>query len=611
MALYQNITITQAGASLMSRILTEGGDPLTFEAVAVGSGQLATGADPATLTALINEAKRLPVEAVERNSGRITVSARLATDTLTADIYQREVGIYANGILFAYGNTGDKYDYIPATGKNAAVQKVIRVPLAIGTMQTTFAEMDSTDLMTHAAFNSRLQETIPGMVTAYMNTLVNGDGDIDFFLTVDPTYNPTSPYAQSGKAVAQAVYALEEKSALLASSNKFTGVNTFSGTTICAGQAQFQKTTVFTGTDNYFGSGIRVLPLGVKNALGKDAYGLSVTPPASDGSGGGLQIWGVQFMQGDNWGNTAFKMVHNEISLTSLTESAIGFDYSNVVHFRTFPNDGSAANDGQGAIFDFRAWQWDNDTHDTANGHCPVQILKTNAGKLVPESVLNMGESDERYILKNKPLNAYELYKGQDITTIPVDLSDALYAVSTFANCTELQSIDGLSMRSVMNTAAMCTNCKSLKSAKNVDCFMSHNTTSMYQNCTGLTDISGSNYEYTEIAASMFRKCDLRTTGGAVFSHLVFATGMFAENSNLEEITTSVKLGRLQSAGDMFAGCKLNLASVQHIASSINHIASGGITIGINAALQGNAEVETALNTIRSKGWGVTVEYNS
>ena len=142
MALYQKITITDAGAALMSRILTQGGGPLTFEAVAVGSGELNAGEKPEELTGLKAEAKRLPVEAVKNENGRITVTARLATDTLSADLYHREVGIIANGILLAYGNTGAQYDYIPAAGKNAAVQKTIRVPLAIGNMEATFAEMD-------------------------------------------------------------------------------------------------------------------------------------------------------------------------------------------------------------------------------------------------------------------------------------------------------------------------------------------------------------------------------------------------------------------------------------------------------------------------------------
>lgn len=160
MALYQQITITEAGAQLISGIILNGGTPLTFEAVAVGSGELEAGTSTAAFTGLISEAKRLPIETVTHEGGIITVTARLATDTLTADLYHREVGVYANGILLAYGNTGDQYDYIPTAGNNAAVQKIIRVPLAIGTMQHTFAEMDTTDLVTHAALEARVASIV-------------------------------------------------------------------------------------------------------------------------------------------------------------------------------------------------------------------------------------------------------------------------------------------------------------------------------------------------------------------------------------------------------------------------------------------------------------------
>ena len=76
---------------------------------------------------------------------------------------------------------------------------------------------------------------------------------------------------------------------------------------------------------------------------------------------------------------------------------SLTFDNANVVNFRVMPDDGSAANNGQGAIFDFQGWQWDNDTHDTKNSNCPVQILKNNAGELVDRSLLNKAESDARY----------------------------------------------------------------------------------------------------------------------------------------------------------------------------------------------------------------------
>ena len=145
--------------------------------------------------------------------------------------------------------------------------------------------------------------------------------------------------------------------------------------------------------------GIKALPLNTKTITGEDAYGISVTYPDANGGKGGLQLWGTHFMQGDEWSENALKIVHNELALFGDHQApcSLTFDNANVVNFRVMPNDGSAANGGQGAIFDFQGWQWDNDSHTTKNANCPVQILKNNAGELVDRSLLNKSELDARY----------------------------------------------------------------------------------------------------------------------------------------------------------------------------------------------------------------------
>lgn len=162
--------------------------------------------------------------------------------------------------------------------------------------------------------------------------------------------------------------------------------------------AYTDTSNVFNET-NTFNHGLQVLPFNTTNALGQPAYGLSVTPPSEDGTSGGLQLWGVQFAQKDEWSDNALKIFHNELALFGNYQApcSLTFDNANVVNFRVMPDDGSAANDGQGAIFDFTAWQWDDELHTTKNANCPVQILKNNAGELVDRSLLNKAESDARY----------------------------------------------------------------------------------------------------------------------------------------------------------------------------------------------------------------------
>jgi hypothetical protein len=194
--------------------------------------------------------------------------------------------------------------------------------------------------------------------------------------------------------------------------NTFTATNTFNGSTTFNGSSRFQTgpydiTINQSGLWSYYPvtsemgfvteGALSVAPLGVTTALGADAYALKVSKTE------GIQLWGTHFMQGDEWSDNALKIVHNELALFGNHQApcSLTFDNANVVNFRVMPDDGSTANGGQGAIFDFQGWQWDNDSHTSKNANCPVQILKNNAGSLTERSLLNKAELDKNYIIAN------------------------------------------------------------------------------------------------------------------------------------------------------------------------------------------------------------------
>lgn len=170
------------------------------------------------------------------------------------------------------------------------------------------------------------------------------------------------------------------------------------GENIDSRYASLNASNSFTG-NNIFQSGIKILPLGTTTMSGQDAYGLSIAPPNEDGTAGGLQLWGVQFSMGDEWSETALKINHPQLALfgTSTTPTTLSFDNANVVEFKTMPDDGSAT----GVTYDFQSWQWTDDTHTDKTNTAPVQILKNNAINLNEKSILNMGESDDRYAKLN------------------------------------------------------------------------------------------------------------------------------------------------------------------------------------------------------------------
>lgn len=164
MASFQNMIITTAGLELLQDLILEGGTPLTFSGVGVGDGLL-EDSDITTRTSLVHEVHRLPIEKIEKQEGgHIRVFARLATDIITTDFYHRELGVFARHgeqeILFAYGNAGDDYDFIPATGNNASVCKTIVTEFSVGSMKAVFLPLDSKDFVTHEAMNAQVEEVI-------------------------------------------------------------------------------------------------------------------------------------------------------------------------------------------------------------------------------------------------------------------------------------------------------------------------------------------------------------------------------------------------------------------------------------------------------------------
>ena len=166
MASFQNMVITSAGLELLQDLILEGGTPLTFSGVGVGDGLL-EDSDITARTSLVHEVHRLPIEKIEKQEGgHIRVFARLATDIITTDFYHRELGVFTRHgeqeILFAYGNAGDDYDFIPATGNNASICKTIVTEFTVGSMKAVFLPLDSSDLVTHSSLNERMEQIKSG-----------------------------------------------------------------------------------------------------------------------------------------------------------------------------------------------------------------------------------------------------------------------------------------------------------------------------------------------------------------------------------------------------------------------------------------------------------------
>ena len=133
----------------------------------------------------------------------------------------------------------------------------------------------------------------------------------------------------------------------------------------------------------------------------------------------------------------------------------------------------------------------------------------------------------------------------------------------------------------------------------------------MFYGCTTLTSFTR-DLPVLTTASNMFRDCIALMSWDAPLPVLKDGSWMFDGCSALTSF--NIALPALTHGDSMFNKCKLDLASVQNIADTINDLAAQGktgvITIGMQSALRGNADLAAALATIRNKGWTVTEQYN-
>lgn len=116
------------------------GSPLEFDYVAVGDGE--RKGSVLSAESLSHELHQLTVLSVARNGDSVIVETELASENIQNGFYFREIGLYANGILYAYDNAGQDAEYIDAAGAVVARQKRIRIALTVSSEAAVTVKMD-------------------------------------------------------------------------------------------------------------------------------------------------------------------------------------------------------------------------------------------------------------------------------------------------------------------------------------------------------------------------------------------------------------------------------------------------------------------------------------
>ena len=190
-----------------------------------------------------------------------------------------------------------------------------------------------------------------------------------------------------------------------------------------------------------------------------------------------------------------------------------------------------------------------------------------------------------------------------DSSGSPVNLSSLTDAIYMFASCNNLTTFNS-DLSSLTNGVQMFRDCSNLTTF-NSDLSSLTDGSDMFYNCSNLT-IFNSDLSSLTNGYDMFYKCSKLTIFTSDLSSLTNGVQMFRDCSNLT--TFNSDLSSLTNGVQMFNSCKLNTASVQNIADTINTY-NGKINIGIGNSTPNTEETE-AFNKMVAKGWTVYVMGN-
>lgn len=131
MARFGQLKLTSAG--VQAQINAQGGDPIRFTKIGIGSGKFA--GDSTKLKDLVKTEFLIDIERGYVEDGQYTVLGSFTNENLQTSFAWREIGLFFEGengdnILYCYSNAGDQYDIIPAT-TDERYTKTVRIVTAI------------------------------------------------------------------------------------------------------------------------------------------------------------------------------------------------------------------------------------------------------------------------------------------------------------------------------------------------------------------------------------------------------------------------------------------------------------------------------------------------
>jgi hypothetical protein len=220
--------------------------------------------------------------------------------------------------------------------------------------------------------------------------------------------------------------------------------------------------------------------------------------------------------------------------------------------------------------------------------------------------------------------NGYNMFYKTNLTSFNIDLPKMTDGGYMFYECSNFTSFTGdLSSLMYGNSMFYGTNLKSFSCklpnlTNGADMFRNTNITSWNIELPKMTcgsamfwgtKLTSFNIELPNMTngSNMFRECTKLKSFNTNLSNLPDGWWMFYNCTSFTSFNSD--LSSLTRGDNMFYNCKLDTASVQNIADTINTY-NGTIHIGIGNTTP-NTQEKAAFNTIASKGWTVYVNGSS
>ncbi len=139
MSEFKNKSLTVKGMELLSKALV--GEPIEFTRIELGDGQYE--GDLGFAENLVSVKQNLPINNLDRNGSKVTLSAVLKVEDIKSDFNWSEIGIYAKGAdnvehLYMYGYT-ENTSYI---SKDSLNEKLIHVTVMVSNAAEITATID-------------------------------------------------------------------------------------------------------------------------------------------------------------------------------------------------------------------------------------------------------------------------------------------------------------------------------------------------------------------------------------------------------------------------------------------------------------------------------------